>query len=68
MELLLLHIPKVVLLLALALVTGVVSVVVVVLIGGVKLLPLRAVGDEVGSVAALKVAPWCSPPLLVEPM
>jgi hypothetical protein len=55
--LLLLHIPKVVLLLALALVAGVISVVVVVLIGGVKLLPLGAVGDEVGCVATLEAAP-----------
>jgi hypothetical protein len=55
--LLLLHIPKVVLLLALALVAGVISVVVVVLIGGVKLLPLGAVGDEVGCVTTLEAAP-----------
>jgi hypothetical protein len=47
----------VILLLALALVTGVILVVVVVLVGGVKLLPLGAVGDEVGGVVALKVAP-----------
>jgi hypothetical protein len=47
----------VVLLLALALVAGVISVVVVVLIGGVKLLPLGAVGDEVGCVATLEAAP-----------
>jgi hypothetical protein len=55
--LLLLLVPEVVLLLALALVAGVVLVVVVVLVGGVELLPLGAVGDEVGGVAALKVAP-----------
>jgi hypothetical protein len=54
--LLLLLIPKAVLLLALALVAEVVPVVVVVLVGGVKLLPLRAVGDEVGGVAALEAA------------
>jgi hypothetical protein len=35
----------------------VVLVVVVVLIGGVELLPLEAVGDEVGGVATLKAAP-----------
>jgi hypothetical protein len=32
-------------------------IVVVVLVGGVNLLPLGAVGDEVDSVTALKVAP-----------
>jgi hypothetical protein len=46
----------VVLLLALALVAGVIPVIVVVLIGGVKLLPLGAVDNEVGGVAALKAA------------
>jgi hypothetical protein len=50
LELLLLVVPEVVLLLALALVAGVVLVVVVVLVGGVKLLPLGAVG----------VTPWFS--------
>jgi hypothetical protein len=35
----------------------VVSVVLVVLIGGVELLPLGVVGDEVGGVATLKAAP-----------
>jgi hypothetical protein len=50
----LLLVPKMVLLLALALVAGVVPIVVVVLVGGVELLPLVAVGDEVGGVAALK--------------
>jgi hypothetical protein len=45
----------VVLLLSLTLVARVVSVVVVVLVAGVKFLPLWAVSDEVGSVAALKV-------------
>jgi hypothetical protein len=45
--LLLLIVPEVVLLLALALVAGVIPVVVVVLVGRVKLLPLGAVGDEV---------------------
>jgi hypothetical protein len=49
----------VILLLVVTLVAGVVSVVVVVvlLVGGVELLPLEAVGDEVGGVAALKAAP-----------
>jgi hypothetical protein len=55
-----------ILLLTLALVTGVIPVVVVVLVGGVKLLPLGAVGDEVGDVAALEVAPRRPPPLLAE--
>jgi hypothetical protein len=39
---------------------------VVILVGGVKLLSLRAVGDEVSGVASLKVAPRWSPPLLAE--
>jgi hypothetical protein len=63
---LLLLVPEAVLLLALAFVTGVVSVVVVVLVGGVELLPLRVVGDEVGGVAALEAAPRRPPHLLVE--
>jgi hypothetical protein len=63
-------IPEAVLLLALALVVGVVPVIVVVLVGGggVKLLPFRAVGDEVGGVTALEAAPRRSPPLLAEPV
>jgi hypothetical protein len=47
----------VVLLLALALVDVVIPVVAVILVGGVKLLPLGAVGDEVGGVVALKATP-----------
>jgi hypothetical protein len=58
--------PEVVLLLALALVAGVIPVVVVVFVGGVELLPLGTVGDEVVGVAALKAAPKRHPPLLVE--
>jgi hypothetical protein len=54
MELLLLLVPEAVLLLALALIAGVVPVVVVVFVGGVGLLPLGAVGDEVGGVTALE--------------
>ena len=48
-----------VLLLVVALAAGVVLVVVVVvlLVGGVELLPLGAVGDEVGGVTALEGAP-----------
>jgi hypothetical protein len=68
LELLLLVVPEAVLPLALALVAGVISVVVVVLIGGVELLPLGAVGDKVGGVAALEVAPRRPPPLLAEPV
>jgi hypothetical protein len=50
------------------LVTGVILIVVVVLVGGVKLLPLGAVGDEVGGVVALEAAPRRPPHLLVEPV
>jgi hypothetical protein len=64
--LILLLVPKAVLLLALALVTGVVLVVVVVLVGGVQLLPLGAVGDEVGGVSTLEATPRRPPPLLAE--
>jgi hypothetical protein len=63
---LLLLVPEVVLLLALALVAGVVPVVVVLLVGGVELLPLGAVSDEVSGVAALEAAPRSPPPLLAE--
>jgi hypothetical protein len=65
--LLILLVPEVVLLLALTLVARVISVVVVVLVrGGVELLPLGAVDDEVDGVAALEAAPRRPPPLLVE--
>jgi hypothetical protein len=64
LKLLLLLVPEAVFLLALALVAGVVPVDVVVLVGGVKLLPLRAVGDEVGGVTELEAAPRRPPPLL----
>jgi hypothetical protein len=67
LKLLLLLVPEAVLLLALALVAGVVPVVVVVLVG-VDLLPLGAVSDEVGGVAALEAAPRRPPPLLAEPV
>jgi hypothetical protein len=47
-----------VVLLALALITGVILVVVVLLVGGGdELFPLGAVGDEVGGVAALETTP-----------
>jgi hypothetical protein len=62
---LLLLVPEVVLLLVIALVAGVISLGVVVLIGGVKLLPLGAVSDEVGSVATHEATPRRSSPLLV---
>jgi hypothetical protein len=65
LKLLLLLVPEVVLLLALALVTGVIPVVVVVLVGGVELLSLGAIGDEVGGAAALEAAPRRHP-LLAE--
>jgi hypothetical protein len=64
---LLLLIPEAVLLLALTLVARVIPVVVVVLVRGVKLLPLWAAGDEVGAVAALEATPR-RPPLLAEPV
>jgi hypothetical protein len=60
---LLLLVPKVVLPLTLALVAGVISVVIVVFVRGVKLLPLGEVGDEVGGVTALEAATK-RPPLL----
>jgi hypothetical protein len=58
LELLLLVVLEAVLLLVITLVARVVPVVVVVLVGGgVELLPLRAVGDEVGGVTALEATP-----------
>jgi hypothetical protein len=66
LELLLLIVPGVVLLLVIALVIVVPLGVVVLVRGGVKVLPLEAIGDEVGCVAALEAAPRRSPPLLVE--
>jgi type IV secretory pathway TrbL component len=66
LELLLLVVPGAVLLLVVALVV-VVPLSVVILIGGVvELLPLGAIGDEVGGVAALKAALGRSSPLLAE--
>jgi hypothetical protein len=53
-------------LLAVALVTVVVPIGVVVLVRGVELLPLGAVDDEVGGVPALKATPRWPPPLLVK--
>jgi hypothetical protein len=47
----------VVLLLVVALVVGVVPVGIVILVGGVKHLPLGAISDEVRGVTALEAAP-----------
>jgi hypothetical protein len=65
---LLLLVPKMILLLVVALAIVVPLGVVILVGGGVKLLPLGAVGDEVGGVAALEAAPRRSPPLLAEPV
>jgi hypothetical protein len=56
LKLLLLLVSEVVLLI-IALATGVVPIDVVVLVGVVELLPLGLVGDEVGGIAALEAAP-----------
>jgi hypothetical protein len=53
--LLLLLVPEAVLLLVVTLAV-VIPVVVVILVGGVELLPLGALGDEMGGVTALKAA------------
>jgi hypothetical protein len=45
------------LLLVIALIAGVVPVGLLVLVRGVELLPLEAINDEVGGVAALEAAP-----------
>jgi hypothetical protein len=66
LELLLPLVPEAVLLLTLALVAGVIPVVVVILVGGVELLPLRAVSDEVDGVAALEAPPRRPPPFLAK--
>jgi hypothetical protein len=61
----LLLVPKALLFLGVALVV-VILLDVVILVGGVELLPLGAVGDEVSGVAGLEEAPRWSPPLLAE--
>jgi hypothetical protein len=66
LELLLIY--EAVLLLIIALVVVIPLGVVVLVGGGVELLPLGAVGDEVGGVTALETAPRRSPPLLAEPV
>jgi hypothetical protein len=60
-------VPGAVLLLVIALVV-VIPLDVVVLIGGVKLLPLGAVDDEVGGVTTLEATLRRSPPPLVKPV
>jgi hypothetical protein len=59
-------VPKAALLLIIALAVVVPLGVVILVGGGVELLPLGAVSDEVGGVTALKAAHRRSPPLLVE--
>jgi hypothetical protein len=56
----------VVLFLVITLVVVVLLDVVILVGGGVELLPLRPVGDEVSGVTTLKAAPRRSPPLLAE--
>jgi hypothetical protein len=53
--------PKWFFFLVITLVAGVIPIGIVVLIGGVKLLPLRAISDEVSGVITLKAAPERSP-------
>jgi hypothetical protein len=64
--LLLVVVPESVLLFVVALVVRVILVGVVVLVGGVELLPLGAVGDDVGGVTPLEAATSWYPPLLAE--
>jgi hypothetical protein len=61
------HLLKLLLLLVVAL-TVVVLLGVVILVGGVELFPLGAVGDEVSGVATLEAAPRRPPPLLAKPV
>jgi hypothetical protein len=56
LELLLVVVSEAILLLVVALVAEIVPVGVVIIVGGLELLPLRAVGDEVGGVTALEAA------------
>jgi hypothetical protein len=65
--LLLLLVPEAVLLLVVVIAVVIPLGVVVLVRGGVELLPLGAVSDEVGGVATLKAAPRRSP-LLAEPV
>jgi hypothetical protein len=65
LKLLILLVPEEILLLIVAFAV-VVPLGVVVLVGGVELLPLGAVRDEVGGVAALKASLKRSPPLFAE--
>jgi hypothetical protein len=63
---LLLLVPEAVLLLVITLDVVIPLGVVILVGGGVELLPLGAVGDEVGGIATLEASPRWSPPLLVE--
>jgi hypothetical protein len=62
----LLLIPEVILLIVALTVVVPLGAVVLIGGGGVKLLPLGVVGDEVSDVTALEAAPRRSPPLLAE--
>jgi hypothetical protein len=64
--LLFLLVPEAILLLVVALAVVILLGVVILVGGGVELLPLEAVSDEVGGVTALEAAPRRSPPLLVK--
>jgi hypothetical protein len=68
LELLLLFVPEVVHLLIVTLAAEVIPVDVVVLVGGVELLLLGLVDDDVDGVVALEVTPRWSPPFLVKPL
>jgi hypothetical protein len=68
LKLLLLLVPKAVLLLIAALAVVVLLGVVIFVGGGVELLPLGVVGDEVGGVTALEAARRRSPPHLAKPV
>jgi hypothetical protein len=66
LELLLLLVPEAVFLLVIALAIVILLDVVLLVRGGVKLLPLGAVGDEVGGLITLKAAPRRFAPLLAK--
>jgi hypothetical protein len=68
LELLLLLVHEAVLLFVVALAVVVPLGVVILVGGGVELLPLWAVGDKVDGVTALEAAPRRSPSLLAEPV
>jgi hypothetical protein len=66
LELLLLLVPEAVFLLVIALAIVILLDVVLLVRGGVKLLPLGAVGDEVGGLITLEAAPRRFAPLLAK--